>query len=512
MTRAARRRTPDGGQSHRAKRSGSSPTPPSLSVDERAGLLDLAFDAIFAHSVSDHTIVYWNRGAERLYGWTSSEAVGRHKVQLLNTTFPEPLRQIERELLQTGTWEGQLVQQHKDGRWLVVASRWATRTGDGTLPDLILEINRDLTPRVEAERRLDETDEMLRLLVSSVREYAMFVLDPQGRIVTWNDGAWRLTQYARDEIMGQHFSVFYDAGQQAAGKPDRELLIAEREGQFEEEGWRLRKDGSRFWANVLITALRDPGGELRGFAKITRDLTEKHLEAQRLGELEAVKSEFLRLASHELRGPVGTLRGYTSMLQDGAFDRDPAARARAYQVLDAKARHLAMLTNQMLEMARLEDGRLHLEFQGMDLRAPVAQAYEEACQLAPACHELRLEQPDEPILVEGDELRLITIVQHLIDNAVKYSPNGGTVIVRVEASAQTAAVEVRDEGIGIADEDMPTLFTRFGRVVSPENSHIPGAGLGLYLCQELALMHRGEVTVSSQVGKGSTFRLQLPLA
>lgn len=200
------------------------------------------------------------------------------------------------------------------------------------------------------------------------------------------------------------------------------------------------------------------------------------------------------------------------MLQDGAFDRDPAARARAYQVLDAKARHLAMLTNQMLEMARLEDGRLHLKFQGMDLRAPVAQAYEEACKLAPASHELRLEQPDEPILVEGDELRLITIVQHLIDNAVKYSPNGGTVTVRIEASAQTAAVEVRDEGIGIAEEDMPTLFTRFGRIVSPENSHIPGAGLGLYLCQELALIHGGEVTVSSQVGKGSTFRLQLPLA
>lgn len=512
MMSAARDGTSAGGRSRRARRSALSPTPPSLSGDEQAELLDLAFDAIFAHSFMDHRIVSWNQGAERLYGWTSSEAVGRRNVQLLNTSFPAPLRQIERELLQTGTWEGQLVQQHKDGRLLVVASRWATRTRDGTLPDLILEIDRDITPRVDAESRLDESDEMLRLLVSNVREYAMFVLDPQGRITTWNEGAWRLKQYTRDEILGRHFSVFYDAEQQAAGKPDQELQIAEREDQFEEEGWQLRKDGSRFWASVLITALRGKGGELRGFAKITRDLTEKHLEAQRLSELEEVKSEFLRLASHELRGPVGTLRGYTSMLQEGAFDRDPAARARAYQVLDAKARHLAMLTNQMLDTARLEDSRLHLTLQRLDLRTPVAQAYEEARELAPTSHDLRLEQPEQPVLVEGDELKLIFVVQHLLDNAVKYSPNGGTVTCRIDASAQEALVEVQDEGLGIAEEDLPTLFMRFGRIVTPENSHIPGAGLGLYLCQGLAFMHGGELTVTSQVGKGSTFRLQLPLA
>ena len=200
------------------------------------------------------------------------------------------------------------------------------------------------------------------------------------------------------------------------------------------------------------------------------------------------------------------------MLQEGAFDQDPRGRHRAYEVLDAKARHLAMLTNQMLETARLADGRLSLTLQRLDLRGPVAQAYEEARQLAPASHELRLEQPEETVLVEGDELKLITIVQHLLDNAIKYSPDGGTVTCRVKASAETAVVEVQDEGVGIAEEDMPTLFMRFGRIVTSENSHIPGAGLGLYLCQELALMHGGEVAVTSEVGKGSTFWLSLPLA
>lgn len=234
-------------------------------------------------------------------------------------------------------------------------------------------------------------------------------------------------------------------------------------------------------------------------------------EAQRLSELEAVKSQFLQLASHELRGPLGTLRAYTSMLQEGALEVDPAARCKAYQVLDAKARHMALLVNDMLEAARLEDGRLHLTLQDLDLRAPVTQAYEEARLLAPASHELQLQKPGEAVPVRGDELRLIAIVHSLLDNAVKYSPAGGTIRCRVEVASDKAVVAVSDQGLGIASEDMAALFTRFGRIVNGQNSHIPGAGLGLYLCQELARMHAGEITAVSEPSRGSTFRLWLPL-
>ena len=234
-------------------------------------------------------------------------------------------------------------------------------------------------------------------------------------------------------------------------------------------------------------------------------------EAQRLSELEAVKSQFLQLASHELRGPLGTLRAYTSMLQEGALEVDPAARSKAYQVLDAKARHMALLVNDMLEAARLEDGRLHLTLQHLDLRAPVTQAYEEARLLAPASHELQLQTPGEPVPVRGDELRLIAIVHSLLDNAVKYSPAGGTIRCRVEVAGDKAVVAVSDQGLGIASEDMAALFTRFGRIVNGQNSHISGAGLGLYLCQELAHMHAGEITAVSEPSRGSTFRLCLPL-
>jgi PAS domain S-box-containing protein len=483
----------------------------ALSSAEFTRLPDLVFDAILVRTLTEPPLIFWNRGAEQLYGWTRDEAVGRTAEDLLATEYPEPLDQIERKVRSTGSWEGELNQRAKDGRPIVVASRWALRPRSNGRPDVILQINRNVTEKVDAERQLEDNDQMLQLLVSRVQEYAMFVLDTQGRIMSWNEGAERLEQYTREEILGRHFAVFFPKEQVEAGHPEWELDVARHEGHYEEEGWRVRKDGSRFWASIVITALKDEKGELRGFAKVTRDLTEKHLETERLIELEAVKSQFLKLASHELRGPLATLRGYTSMLDEGALEDRPGARARAYRVLDAKARHMNVLVNQMLEAARLEEGRLDLSLRQLDLREPVRQAYEEARLLAPASHELQLQEPGGPVPVRGDELRIIAIVHNLLDNAVKYSPAGGTVHCRISVAADTAVVHVSDQGLGIADEDMPTLFTRFGRIVTEQNSHISGAGLGLYLCRELAQMHGGELTAQSELGKGSTFRLSLPL-
>src|SRR5206468_12097269 len=179
-------------------------------------------------------------------------------------------------------------------------------------------------------------DDQFALLVSNVVDYAIFMLDPTGVIVTWNEGAQRIKGYSADEIIGRHFSVFYPAEDVRNRKPDWELEVAVREGSYAEENWRLRKDGTRFWASVVITPLRDETGRLRGFGKVTRDLTERHkheeqcnAEAQRLrehassmAELERAKAEFLNLASHELRGPLTVIRGYNSMLEDGSLPPD----------------------------------------------------------------------------------------------------------------------------------------------------------------------------------------------
>src|SRR5207249_4509621 len=195
--------------------------------------------------------------------------------------------------------------------------------------DLVLRRVGPTEPRVLGDQ--------FALFISSVVDYAIFMLDPAGVIVTWNEGAQRIKGYRADEVIGRHFSIFYPAEDARNRKPDWELEVAKREGRYEEEGWRIRKDGSRFWASVVITALRDDTGRLRGFGKVTRDLTERRKaderrnaerdaeearlrqHADRMAELEQTKTEFLNLASHELRGPLAVLRGYNSMLQEGSI-------------------------------------------------------------------------------------------------------------------------------------------------------------------------------------------------
>jgi PAS domain S-box-containing protein len=354
------------------------------------------------------------------------------------------------------------------------------------------------------------------LLVSSVVDYAIFVLDPSGVIVTWNEGAQRIKGYRADEIIGRHFSIFYPAEDAHNRKPDWELEIAKREGRYEEEGWRIRKDGTRFWASVVITSLRDETGRLRGFGKVTRDMTERHeLEvalrehAARTEELERTKTEFLNLASHELRGPLTVLRGYNSMLQDGSI---PAGQIPAVaRILETKLAQMDVLIEQMLETARLEDQSLDLYRAPFDL-CGVAQEQIDVYRLLTDGHRLILSADEGPHVVVGDKGRIAAIVANLLDNAIKYSPDGGRVRVSCRTAGDHAEVAVTDEGVGIAAGDLDRLFTRFGRIATPETAQIAGTGLGLYLARDLAHRHGGEVGVVSEPGVGSTFTLTLPLA
>jgi signal transduction histidine kinase len=246
-------------------------------------------------------------------------------------------------------------------------------------------------------------------------------------------------------------------------------------------------------------------GNARHFETVRR-------EGERMAALEEVKSKFLRLASHELRGPLALLRGYVSMLEDGTYDGRPEELPEVYSLLAAKAGQMEMLVTQMLEAARLEEGRLRPDLRQLDLREPVREAFEDARRRAGTGHDLRLVVPNAPVEVIADAWRVTTIVANLLDNAVKYSPAGGPVRCTVRAERDAAVVEVADRGLGIAEADVPVLFTRFGRIVTTENSHIQGTGLGLYLSRELARMQGGTVTAASEAGVGSTFTLSLPLA
>jgi PAS domain S-box-containing protein len=383
---------------------------------------------------------------------------------------------------------------------------------------------------VALRQELRTREERFGALVDGVQDYAIFWLDPAGHVTSWNQGAARIKGYRADEIIGRHFSTFYPAEDVAAGKPAEELRVAEREGRFEDEGWRLRKDGSGFWANVIITALRDRTGQLLGFAKVTRDITErkrmqdllleserreaaKSLEhADRMAALEKMKSRFMNLASHELRTPMSLIRGYVSMFAAGDLGTLNENGMRATSVLSARTQDINLLIEQMLEAARLEEGSLTLQRENLDLREVVIKAVNSFRRPSGTDHRLAVITPNDAVPVIADRRRLEGIVQNLLENAVKYAPRPGEVVCELKTVRGWAEVVVHDNGPGLNAEQLDQLFRPFGRVLTAEDAHIGGAGLGLYLSRELMRLQGGDITVESKPGAGSTFSVKLPMA
>src|SRR5215207_2601783 len=367
-----RRATPTG-----AVREAAAFTAGASTMVEGGGLHRLLVDsvrdyAIFALDPGGH-VLSWNAGAQRLKGYTHEEIVGRH----FSIFYPpgdivadKPGRVLA-DALRDGRVEDEGWRIRKDGTrfWADVVVT-ALRDEAGILVGFA-KVTRDLTERRRAEDALRASEERFRLLVEGVRDYAIFLLDPEGRIASWNEGAHRIKGYRAEEIIGRHFSTFYPAEDLAAGKPPRELEIASREGKYEEEGWRVRKDGSLFWASVLITALRGSDGSLVGFAKVTRDLTERRAaqeraiaDARRLAEAEAssrAKSEFLTAMSHELRTPINAAMGYLELLAMG-IGGDISEQQREYLTrIRSSQEYLLRIINDLLNYGRIEAGHIRYD-------------------------------------------------------------------------------------------------------------------------------------------------------
>ena len=234
--------------------------------------------------------------------------------------------------------------------------------------------------------------------------------------------------------------------------------------------------------------------------------------ARRMADIERVKSDVLNLASHELRTPLTVVKGYLSMIQDGSLKADTPEFHAAFAVVTAKVRQIDRLVEEIIDAARFEQTRLGLVLDDADLRDMVSEAFHAQAPQARPHHQLRLELAPGPVRVRADRVRIESVVAQLLDNAMKYSPDGGDVFCSVARQGQEAIVSVRDFGVGIAEDDLSRLFTRFGRVLTSENSHINGTGLGLYLSREIARAHGGDLRVASTPGQGSTFTLALPLA
>lgn len=353
-------------------------------------------------------------------------------------------------------------------------------------------------------------DSDFRLLVESVRDYAILLLDTKGHITSWNLGAQLTKGYTAEEILGRHFSVFYTREDLDRGWPERELQIALRDGRFEDQGWRLRKDGSRFWANVVITALFDREGRHYGFGKVTRDMTAQ----QRISKLESRERhlhQFLAVLGHELRNPLAPIANAVQIM--GMQELSPALRTTR-DILQRQVGHLSRLVDDLLDVGRIISGKVHLRLAPLDLREVVSDAVE---AITPAIqarrHELQVELPDHPVMMEGDKVRLVQVLNNLLGNAAKFTPEGGRVGVSLRTREGFAEFSVSDNGPGIAPAEQAKVFKLFTQSANSNDGHYGGLGVGLSMVHQLVELHGGAVSAfsSGEPGKGAEFVVELPL-
>ena len=365
-------------------------------------------------------------------------------------------------------------------------------------------------------------EEAFRLLVEAVVDYAIFLLDPDGNVLSWNLGAERIKGYRADEIIGRHFSAFYTPEARRRGLPAAILRSAMLHGRHEDEGWRLRKDGSRFWADVVVTALLDSTGRLTGFAKVTRDMTERRAGAEREKQLEIeqermtaaegalrARERFLSVAAHELRTPVASLQLATELLvrshRRGFLDDERLSKSLVR--IDGAIKRVTSLMTELLDVSRLEAGTISFDAAPVDLGALLREV---AARVKDDGEGDRLElDTDATVVITGSSERLDQVLSNLIDNALKYSTPPAPVTVRLRGAADGATIEVVDSGIGLSEDLADRLFEPFERGANALD--VPGMGLGLYLCRQIVERHGGHISATrAGSGGGTTMTAWLP--
>ena len=510
------------------------------SSEELRLLVDLVQDYAIFLLGEDGEIRSWNRGAERIMGYSADDVLGRNFSIFYgpeDLAAQKPQREL-RDALRDGRVEDEGWRVRSDGtRFWANTVITLLRDKDGRIRGFA-KVTRDMTERREAEHRLRESTEIFQLLVSSVRDYAIFMLDPQGNVATWNAGAKRMKGYEPHEIIGRHFSTFYTEPDLASGKPARELEIARAEGSVEDEGWRLRKDGTRFWANVVITAVRDATGELRGYAKVTRDITDRKaaeetqraLLEQREARLQAeeerrnaeasyrvaqeanrAKDEFLMTLSHELRTPMTAILGWSRMLP--AMSPDDPVFYEAIASITAGAQLQARLIDDILDVSRIVSGKLRLAPENVEVARVIMNAVDAVNATADAKQiSITSTLPAALGMIVVDSTRLQQVIWNLLSNAVKFTQRGGRVQVYAARTASRVEISVSDNGEGIDPDFLPHVFEPFRQAENPNARVHGGLGLGLSIVRYIAEAHGGSVSAKSEgSGKGSTFTVTLPV-
>jgi PAS domain S-box-containing protein len=485
------------------------PEPLDAHVSQRERQLALLVDAVSDYAIflldPNGVVASWNRGAERIKGYRADEIIGQHFSQF----YTEPDRAIDhpQEELEIAVREGRFEEEgwrvRKDGTqfWANVVIT-AIRDADGSLIGFG-KVTRDLTARRLSEEQLREAVadlQQFRTMVSGVRDYAIYTLDPGGYVATWNVGAERIKGLTPEEAVGRHFSDFHTPEDRAAGHPAETLEIAAREGRYEEEGWRMRASGERFWAGVVLTAIRNDDGALMGYAKVTRDLTERRQAQQDL-------ETFASSAAHDLQEPLRTVAGFVDLLgrRHGGALPDEAREYLGH--IDASVERMSRLIADLLAYSR--SGVRPFERVAVPL-ADAAQSVVDGLggAVAERAADVRLDVPPG-LAIDGDRAAVTAVLQNLVSNAVKFAdPEAPRVAVAARRVGADVRIEVRDNGPGIPEDKQATVFQPFVQLQVGAG----GTGLGLSICRRIVDRHGGDIGVASRPGEETLVWVRLPAA
>jgi PAS domain S-box-containing protein len=495
------------------------------SGDRYNDALDAYGDPLLAFR-ADRSIVAANRTAELLFGYAPGELDGRMTDMLL----PPRLRQPDAPaLVLTGDITSvEVPALRRDGTEVVLS--WTY--GGVVTPSgpLFVATARPRTQVDEAMEALHDSEERFRLLVDGIRDHALFLMDAEGNVTSWNSGAELIKGWSAHEILGRHYETFFVAEDRDAGIPALNLARAVEDGRAEIEGWRVRKDGSRFYAEASLWPLYRRDGTLRGFAKVTHDLTERRrgedsarlLQAERaareaaerakehLREADRRKSDFLAVLSHELRNPLSAIALGIDVV-DRAYQGPPAGK-ESVAAIRRQVDHLTRLVEDLLDLNRIERGKVSLRSVRLDLVEVVHQTADDMrAAFAAAEVQFSVRLATERLWVQGDPARLTQVVTNLLHNALKFTSAGGTVALELRRIDQNAEITVRDSGIGMEPELIARMFEPFAQG-EPSLRGSGGLGLGLALIKAITELHRGAVSAHSDgLGTGSEFSVRLGL-
>ncbi|HYJ52388.1 MAG TPA: PAS domain S-box protein [Allosphingosinicella sp.] len=468
--------------------------------------------AIYMLEPTGH-VATWNPGARRFKGYEAQEIIGKHFSQFF--TEEDRARDLPGHILRTAAEEGRFESEgwrvRKDGTrfWAQVVVD-SIRAEDGALLGFA-KITRDVTDRVAAERALFESEQRFRMLVQGVRDYAIYMLDPDGRVSNWNTGAAAIKGYSESEIVGQHFSRFYTEEDRAAGVPQQALETAVREGKYENEAWRVRKDGTRFWASVVIDPILDEQGRLSGFAKITRDITEKKLAQEELEQARAALFQSQKLQAlgeltggiaHDFNNLITVIRGSAEMLKRP--DLDDPKRTRYLEAIIETSDRAASLTGHLLAFGR----RQALKPEVIDLNVRLDALAELLGRMLGSHIEVKLDLARGLRRVEADPAQLESALLNAAINARDAMPEGGTLTLSTVNCEQAGevCVAVTDTGEGMDADVLNRAFEPFFTTKSVGK----GTGLGLSQIHGFAAQTGGRAEIDSALGRGTSVRLFLP--